>query len=83
MNPLILRLSRRLLRTGLQRGLGGDRRWLVFAGVAGAVRIIAARSQLKKSDAVRHEILRAGETLVITTESAGEGDRLEVRREQP
>lgn len=63
MNMLAKALFRRLVRTGVKRGLiDGNRLWLYVGGLSW----VARRLLKPKPPIVRRETLEPGETLVIT-----------------
>lgn len=58
-------MSKRLMRTGLRRGLAGSNPWLVVGVAAGMVRL-ARRAGTRRSRVVFSEHIEPGATLVIT-----------------
>ncbi len=57
-------LSRRLLRTGLRRGLAGSNPWLAIGLLAGVVRFVR-HGESRRSRVVFREALQPGDTLRI------------------
>lgn len=58
-------ISKRLMRTGLRRGLAGSNPWLVVGVTAGMVRL-ARNAGTRRSRVVFSEHIEPGTTLVIT-----------------
>ena len=67
MNTLAKALFRRLVRTGVKRGLiDGNRLWLYVGGLSWVLRMLLKQ----KRPIVRRESLEPGETLVISNVSS-------------
>ena len=80
MNALAKTLFRRLVRTGVRRGLvDGNRMWLYIGGISWIVRMLVK----PRRPIIRRESLEPGETLVISNVARAphlKGDRKKAHR---